>query len=146
MYLFTQVFKEHETIITRGVKLRFTTVFTLLNFCAQSFSQYWRQSSCHNINEASEVEQNRKNGVLIIPLFLHQNHDFRFSTTKSGIISSKFYVFIPFPLFLFISREEPSSSAPRPPSPLLTKESQKSNRGAKLVYTVRVTWEKKKKT
>ena len=68
---------------------------------------------------------------------------FSFSTTKRGIISSKFYVFIPFPLFLFISREELSSSAPRPPSPPLTEESQKSNRGTKLVYTVKMTWQKK---
>ena len=103
MYLFTQVFKEHETIITRGVKLRFTTVFTLLNFCAQSFSQYWRQSSCHNINEASEVEQNRKNGVLIIPLFLHKNHDFRFFHHQKGnyfIQILRFYSFSIIPLLL----------------------------------------------
>lgn len=68
---------------------------------------------------------------------------FVFPPPKGWIISSKFYVFIPFPFFLFISREEPSSSAPRSPSPPLTEESQNSNRGTKLVYTVRMTWQKK---
>ena len=80
-----------------------------------------------------------KNGVLIIQLFLHKNHDFRFPPPKGELFHPNFTF-----LFLFhYSSSSPEKSSrpppPRPPSPPLTEESQKSNRGTKLVYTVKMT-------
>lgn len=69
---------------------------------------------------------------------------FVFPPPKGWIISSKFYVFIPFPFFLFISREEPSSSAPRPPLPLSQKKVK--TRIEVQNWFIRWEWPDKKKT